>query len=346
MKTLNKIIVALFVATSSIFSQNKEENFDLIKRVNEEVDKLHDELGVKDLLFFSFKSSKPKDTNNIYYRDFKKKFSYQFTDKFYNDLVKFYKRDRYFKLGDITEYNYTCFFQLFDDEKYYYSYYEKHKNDRDYLYDICENSNLNKLFKFEKITNLDQLKVGDKIVSLWKYSDDSLPSYLNKYPVYIYGNSQIIKSFYRFDEEKYYNRGYLTRLEYNFRSNHVYYIYKIVELNERYSVYFVTYSRWNESIKYRLYFKYFIYDKELNYVSDIRYQKINPKDTLGFVSLNFHLKCYGIELYKVSYTGDYIPNEISYNKDIENKKNEEKSVVKKQKTNKNNLKVNINKFKN
>jgi hypothetical protein len=73
---------------------------------------------------------------------------------------------------------------------------------------------------------------------------------------------------------------------------------------------------------------------------------MNPKDTLGFTELSFHLKCYGIELYKVSYTGDYIPNEISYNKDIENKKNEEKSVVKKQKTNKNKVKVNINKFKN
>jgi hypothetical protein len=346
MKTLNKIIVALFVATSSIFSQNKEESFDLIKRVNEEIDKLHEELGVKDLLYFSFKYSKPKDTSNVYYQNLKKKLGYQFTDRFYNDLVKFYKRDRYFKFSDLTEYSYTCSFQLFDDEKFYYSYYEKHKNDRDYLSDLSEHANLNRLFKFKKITSLDQLKVGDKIVSLWKFSDDSLPYYLDKYPVYIYGNSQIIKSFRRFDEKKFCNRGYLTKLEYIFRSNHVYYIYKIVELNERYSIYFVTASYWNESIKYRLYFKYFIYDKELNYVSDVKYKKMNPKDTLGFTELSFHLKCYGIELYKASYTGDYIPNEISYNKDIENKKNEEKSVVKKQKTNKNNLKVNINKFKN
>jgi hypothetical protein len=346
MKTLNKIIVALFLATSS-FSQNKDESFDLIKKVNEEIDKLHEELGVKSLNYFSFKTSKPKDTNNVYYQNFKKKFSYQFTDKFYNDLVKFYKRDRYFRLEEISpEYSYTCFFQLFDDENYYNTYYEKHKNDRDYLNDICKfHANLSKLFKFEKITKLDQLNVGDKILSLWRHTDDSLYSYLGRYPVYIYGNSQILKSFRLFDE-KFYSRGYFTKIDQVFRSDHVYYIYKIVELNERYSIYFVTASRWNDQVKYRLYFDYFVYDKELNYISDIRNQKLNPKDTLGFTELSFHLKCYGIELYKASYTGDYIPNEISYNKDIENKENEEKLVVKKQKTNKNNLKVNINKFKN
>jgi len=347
MKTLNKIIVALFLATSSIFSQNKEESFDLIKRVNEEIDKLHEELGVKDLRYFSFKTSKPKDTNNVYYKNLKNKFGYQFTDKFYNDLVKFYKRDRYFRLEEVTKYSYTCFFQLFDDEKYYYKYYKKHKNDRDYLDNICKfQDNLDKLFTFEKITKLDQLKVGDKIASIWKMEDDSLSYYIDRYQVYIYSNSQIIKSFLRFDEKKICNRGYLTNLEYVFRSDHVYYIYKIVELNERYSIYFVTASRWDENIKYRLYFDYFVYDKKLNYISDIRNKKLNPEDTLGFTDLNIHLKCYSIELYKVSYTGDYIPNEISYNKEIENKENEEKSVVKKQKTNKNNLKVNINKFKN
>jgi len=346
MKTLIKIIVALFLATSSIFSQNKEENFDLIKRINEEIDKLYEELGVKDLQYFSFKASRPKDTNNVYYQNLKKKFGYQFTDKFYNDLVKFYKRDRYFKFEQIyPEYIYTCFFQLFDNEKFYYDYYEKHKEERDYLTNLhAFNNNLTKLFKFEPINKLDQLKVGDKITSIWHFGKEHSLD-LSKYKVYIYGNSKIIKSFYYFDE-KFYNRGYLNRLDYTFRNSHVYYIYKIVDLNERYSIYFVTSSYWNESIKYRLHFDYFIYDKKLNYVSDIRSKKINPKDTIGFLDLEYHLKYYNIDLYKTSYTGNYIPNEISYNKDIENKENEEKSVVKKQKTNKNNLKVNINKFKN
>jgi len=346
MKTLNKIIVALFVATSASFSQDKEESFDLIKRINEEVDKLYEELGVKDLHYFSFKSSKPKDTNNVYYQNLKKKFAYQFTDKFYNDLIKFYKRDRYFKFDKIDpNYNPTCFFQLFDDEKFYYDYYEKHKGERDYITNLHNFDNsLSKLFKFEEINRLDQLKVGDKLTSLWYLSKD-ITSDLSKYKVYIYGNSKIIKSFYYFDE-KFYNRGYITNLNYTFRYSHVFYIYKIVDLNERYSIYFVTSSYWNESIKFRLYFEYFVYDKKLNYVSDIRSKKMNPKDTLGFLDLEYHLKHYNIILYKTSYTGNYIPNEISYNKEIENKKKEEESVVKKQKTNKNNLKVNINKFKN